>query len=264
MEFNGDTRAQTTIPQIFKNELESLQDGEKLGVVCATATAAKAYAQYCADRGKSHELYHGSVSETKKRDHFRDPDAAWADVQVVIYNLCVTVGVDPKTTTFKCMFLHTSYAGGDWFAVFQAIKRFNRHLSDEFVIHTVLTCKRPEEEALESYTNAQHAAEREASRPTLPRILAQVHQQVSCLNKTAQHCMDEAGQVGGVSVQAPSYFNEVRAHVQLTAMKHRSKHTHFAEFMRMCPASIPAPVASRSVLKRTKAYHSVLKRTVAY
>eukprot|EP01047_Picozoa_sp_COSAG01_P067452 COSAG01_NODE_9529_length_2417_cov_63.568162_2_plen_52_part_00 len=25
--------------------------------------------------------------------------------QVVIYNLCVIVGVDPKVTAFKCMFL---------------------------------------------------------------------------------------------------------------------------------------------------------------
>eukprot|EP01047_Picozoa_sp_COSAG01_P051871 COSAG01_NODE_5395_length_4290_cov_5.110475_2_plen_469_part_00 len=236
VEFISSHTSQTTIPQIFKNELEALQDGEKLGVVCSTATAAKAYAQYCADRGASYVLYHGGVSASKKRDDFRNPDDAWADKQVVIYNLCVTVGVDPKRTTFKCMFLHTSYGGGDWLAVFQAIKRFNRHLREEFIIHVVLTCKRPEADALLNYTNAQQAADAEAAKPTLEKVMAQVNTQQRSFGKTFRHCLHEAGH-GDPSTQAPSYFAEVRAHVQLTTLKHRNKHTHFAEFMRMAQKS---------------------------
>jgi hypothetical protein len=236
VEFISGSTSQTTIPQIFKNELEALQDGERLGVVCSTATAAKTYAQYCANRGVSHVLYHGSVSASKKRDDFRNPDAAWADKQVVIYNLCVTVGVDPKSTTFKCMFMHTSYGGGDWLAVFQAIKRFNRHRRGEFIIHVVLTCKRPEAEALENYTNALHAADREVSRPTLEKVMAQVKTQQRSFGGTFRHCLDEAG-LRDPSMRAPPYFAEVRAHVQLTALKHSNKHTHFAEFMRMAQRS---------------------------
>jgi hypothetical protein len=241
VEFITSHASQTTIPQIFKNELEALQDGEKLGVVCSTAKAAKTYAQYCTERGVSYVLYHGAVSASKKRDDFKNPDAAWADKQVVIYNLCVTVGVDPKTTTFKCMFLHTSYGGGDWLAVFQAIKRFNRHLRDEFIIHVVLTCKRPEADALLNYTNAQQAADNELARPTLEKVMAQVNAQQRSFGKTFRHCLHEAGLGHGQpydpSVQAPSYFAEVRAHVQLTVEKHRNKHTHFSEFMRMAEKS---------------------------
>ena len=234
-EFITDRRNQQIIPQIFRNELEALRDDEKLGVVCATQTAAKGYARYCAERGKTYVLYHGGVSASKKRGDFQDPDAAWDDVQVVIYNLCVTVGVDPKRTRFKSLFMHCSYGGGNWLAMFQAVKRFNRHLTDEFVIHVVLTCKRPEEQALESYTNASVAAARRA--PTLSTALAQVTAQHRNFQAHCRKALTEAGQSFADISQAPGWLDAVRAHVTLTDLKHSCKETHYAEFRRMAEAS---------------------------
>ena len=79
-----------------------LQPDEKLLVVAATKSTAKAYARYCQEHGLVFVKYDGDSGKNKQ--DFRDPDAAWADKQVVIWNTVVTVGIDP-TTTFKEFFL---------------------------------------------------------------------------------------------------------------------------------------------------------------
>ena len=81
---------------------------------------------------------------------------------MVIWNTVVTVGIDP-TTTFKEFFLHTSFCGANWLALFQSVCRGNRHCGDtEYTIHTLLTCKPFALEILEQRISAE--ARRELTR----------------------------------------------------------------------------------------------------
>eukprot|EP01044_Picomonas_judraskeda_P025219 COSAG03_NODE_7232_length_945_cov_0.658392_1_plen_117_part_10 len=94
-------------------------------------------------------------------------------MQCVIYNTCLTVGVDPKTTVFSKIFVHTSRNGGSLRDLFQGVCRIGRkaNLLTDTEIHCVIHCKDPRDEEIEREkarkdgrelpdSNARHYAEK--------------------------------------------------------------------------------------------------------
>ena len=217
----------THIMASFRKAVDELAGGEKLLVVSSTQKTAKAYALYCRDLGIPFVVYHGS-SGTNKQD-FEDPDWAWESVQAVIYNTCVTVGVDPKRTTFKEIFLHTSFYGANWLSMFQAVSRGNRHCEDQmFTIHTLLTCKHPGQAALSRLVNGVQANDPDGTAPNLNRCRAAISGSQECRTRFMAMALQEAHQAM-VTSELPG-LSEIRALVKLTSERHRSAVTHFSEF----------------------------------
>ena len=229
VEFYGKIDREEHIMAAFRDAIRELADGEKLLVVTATRKAAMAYARYCSERSIKYVKYDGK-SGTNKLD-FQDPDAAWNDVQVVIYNTCVTVGIDPKRTTFKEIFMHTSYHGANWLSMFQAVSRGNRHCGDQmFTIHVLLTCKRPEIDILERRVDGEAAAEATYAGPTLNRARADVDRASRARRSVADEACTDAHQA--VQYEPVSGLNELRALVELTDQRHKNGLTHFSEFQK--------------------------------
>ena len=229
VEFYSKLDREEHIMAAFRDAIRDLADGEKLLVVTATRKAAMAYARYCSERRITYVKYDGK-SGTNKQD-FSDPDTAWNDFQVVIYNTCVTVGIDPKRTTFKEIFMHTSYHGANWLSMFQAVSRGNRHCGDQmFIINVLLTCKRPEIDTLERRVDGEAAAEATYGGPTLNRARADVDRASQARRRVADAACTNAHQT--VRYEPVSGLNELRALVELTDQRHRSGLTHFSEFQR--------------------------------
>ena len=89
---------------------------------------------------------------------------------MVIWTTCVTVGIDPKRTTFKAIFMHTSYSGANWLALFQSVCRANRHCGDtEYPIHALLTCEPFALDSLERRVSAEAHDRSTYGKPTLAR-----------------------------------------------------------------------------------------------
>jgi hypothetical protein len=229
VEFYSKRDREEHIMSAFRDAIRELAGGEKLLVVTATRKAAMAYARYCSERSITYAKYDGK-SGTNKLD-FQDPDEAWQHVQVVIYNTCVTVGVDPKRTTFKEIFMHTSYHGANWLSMFQAVSRGNRHCGDQmFTIHALLTCKRPEIDTLERRVDGEVAAEATYAGPTLNRARADVDRASRARQSVANEACTSAHQT--VQHEPVAGLNELRALVELTDQRHKSGLTHFSEFQR--------------------------------
>eukprot|EP01045_Picozoa_sp_COSAG04_P029217 COSAG04_NODE_4746_length_1914_cov_0.737741_1_plen_474_part_10 len=171
------------VPTAFIAALKKLKN-ETMGrllVVCGSKRTAQKYAMACSDAGLSdgpdgYVLYHGGVGAKKKAAHFADPDVAWADRRVVIYNTCVTVGVDPKRTVFDKMFIHTARQGGSLRDLFQGACRGGRKdgLLIDTDVHCVVHCAHPQRAATEREAKRRRGENVREALPTEAQSLAGV------------------------------------------------------------------------------------------
>ena len=233
-EFDGS--AVQKVPAAFKAALQTLGDG-RLAVVCGGKSCAQKYALACVEAGLSdglggYVLYHGGVSAKKKSTDFADPDAAWADRRVAIYNTCVTVGIDPKTTVFSKMFLHTSRMGGSLRDLFQGACRPGRKdgLLLDTTVHCIVHCAEPRQEVVQAEVKRRRGNDSERL-PTEETSLAAVLHAKRAAHEAARADM----QSSLLSTQQPKFLSDwidgLRAAVDCQTELDRSH--HWKQFQRL-------------------------------
>ena len=231
-----DGSAVQKVPAAFKAALQTLGDG-RLAVVCGGKSCAQKYALACVEAGLSdglggYVLYHGGVSAKKKSTDFADPDAAWADRRVAIYNTCVTVGIDPKTTVFSKMFLHTSRMGGSLRDLFQGACRPGRKdgLLLDTTVHCIVHCAEPRQEVVQAEVKRRRGNDSERL-PTEETSLAAVLHAKRAAHEAARADM----QSSLLSTQQPKFLSDwidgLRAAVDCQTELDRSH--HWKQFQRL-------------------------------
>jgi hypothetical protein len=103
-------------------------------------------------------LHYDGDSDGRDKLALSDPDAAWASVGAIVCTTSLSIGVDPKTTTFGRVFLWTHPMGCLPLAQIQAALRFMRfpHSAGSFnsEICALLGCIDPRERARREATGA--------------------------------------------------------------------------------------------------------------
>ena len=233
-EFDGS--AVQRVPAAFTKALQTLGDG-RLAVVCGGKTVAQKYALACIDAGFTdgpggYVLYHGGVSAKKKSMDFADPDAAWANRRVVIYNTCVTVGIDPTTTVFTKMFMHTSRVGGSLRDLFQGACRPGRRdgLLLDTTVHCVLHCAEPRQEVVQAEVKRRRGNNSERL-PTEETTLAAVLHAKRAAHNAARADMQESLLGTRPQEYLADWIDSVRAAVDCQSELDRSH--HWAQFQRL-------------------------------
>ena len=94
-------------------------------------------------------LHYDGESNGPDKIALSDPDAAWANIGVVVCTTTLSIGVDPKTTTFGRVFLWSNNSGCMPLAQMQAVFRFNRFECPGFnpEICALLDCADPVQRA---------------------------------------------------------------------------------------------------------------------
>ena len=210
-----DGKAVQRVPDAFVDAVAGIGRGEprRLGVVCATKTMAQRYAAVCKEAGVAYVLYHGGVSGAKKTADFANPDVAWKDKQVVIYNTCVTVGVDPKTTVFDKIFLHTSRLAGSLRDLFQGVCRLGRRpeLLLDTRIHCVVHCRDPRLARAQAERDGGPAAEVQFS-TVMKGVRRQKQAALGAAASDLESCLLPTAPVAAMD----GWFDRVRAAVRRT------------------------------------------------
>ena len=94
-------------------------------------------------------LHYDGESAGEEKLNLSNPDEAWADVGAIVATTTLSIGVDPKSTTFGRVFLWTSRMGCLPLAQMQAAFRFQRFPGEGFnpEFCALLDCKHPKERA---------------------------------------------------------------------------------------------------------------------
>ena len=109
----------------------------RVAIACGSMNKAKDYARYCDAKDIPYKLYCSDSSDSYEND-FKDPDAAWEDLGVIIFTSKLSVAVDPKTTKFEHLFIHTCRRGSTSRNLLQGIDRFGRLI--ELLANTQIVC----------------------------------------------------------------------------------------------------------------------------
>jgi hypothetical protein len=214
----------------------ALSKGGRLAVVCGSKATAQAYGKECLEMGVPYAIYHGGVSARLKADHFANPDEAWVGVQCVIYNTCLTVGVDPKTTVFSKIFVHTSRNGGSLRDLFQGVCRIGRkaNLLTNTEIHCVVHSEDPRETAIKQEKARKDGKELPANngrRVEEKTMLNSVHRAKNMAHTAARDDLRDVGHNGVRLTRMSDWFDNTRAAVEYQSLLDRS--FHWEQFERL-------------------------------
>eukprot|EP01043_Picozoa_sp_COSAG02_P015550 COSAG02_NODE_665_length_18739_cov_9.192918_2_plen_1287_part_00 len=225
--------SQQIVPKQFLEAIRTLIETGKIGVATSTRSMANKYADVCRREGIRYKLYHGKSDARAKRYDFSDPDAAWKDVDVIIFNSCLTVGVDPKTTVFAKCFMHSSRYGASVRDLFQGICRLGRkeHLLLDKEIFAVVNSKDPQKVNLELKANPAKMQEYIRSAPTFDSVLKRVVNTRRSNHENAKDEMEFVGMQHSFKV-SDDWFVHTRAACELESELDQRRHAE--QFHKYC------------------------------
>ena len=171
------------------------------------------------------ELHFQSDARTKYND-FKDPDAAWKDVDVIIFNSCLTVGVDPKTTVFAKCFMHSSRYGASVRDLFQGICRLGRkeHLLLDTNIFAVVHGKEHNAHMLELRANPDKLKQYREQEPTYDKVLKLILAARRTSHENAREEQKFVGIAGRAFKMSEDWFLRTRAACELESELDERRH----------------------------------------
>ena len=223
------------VPAQFLQAIRTLTSTGKIGVATSTRKMANKYADVCRREGIPYKVYHGKSDARTKYDDFKNPDAAWADYNVIIFNSCLTVGVDPKTTVFAKCFMHTSRFGASLRDLFQGICRLGRkeHLLLDTNIFAVVQGKDPEAHKLELQANPDKLKRYHEQEPTYDKVLKHVAAARRTSHENAHEEHEFVGIAGTTFKMSEDWFLRTRAACELESELDQRRHVdQFFKFIK--------------------------------
>ena len=73
-----------------------------------------------------HKPYSGKTRQDHKLNDLKDPDAVWIEFGCIVSTTSLSIGVDPKSTSFARVFVWTCRTGCNLLTMFQAAQRYGR------------------------------------------------------------------------------------------------------------------------------------------